>query len=121
MGKVAVIGLGYVGLPLALAFAEAGEEVYGIDVDAERVSRLAAGRSHVEDVSDDRLQRLLGRFHPTQDAACLRDADAAIICVPTPLRKTRDPDISFIIAASELVGRHLHPGMLVVLESTTYP
>lgn len=121
MNHIAVVGLGYVGLPLALAFADEGLETYGLDVSAERVDGLRQGKSYIGDVSDEHLQRALERFKPTTDPAILSHVDAAIICVPTPLRKTRDPDISYIIAATEQVAQHLHPGLLVVLESTTYP
>lgn len=121
MNTVAVIGLGYVGLPLALAFAEEGLQTYGLDVDAERVESLRRGVSYIGDVSDEELRRVRSHFTPTTDSTILRQVDAAIICVPTPLRKTRDPDISYVITAAEEVAKHLHPGMLVVLESTTYP
>lgn len=121
MNTVAVIGLGYVGLPLALAFAEEGLQTYGLDVSAERVESLRRGVSYIGDVSDDQLRRVRAHFTPTTDSAILGHVDAAIICVPTPLRKTRDPDISYVITATEEVAKHLHPGMLVVLESTTYP
>jgi UDP-N-acetyl-D-glucosamine dehydrogenase len=121
MNRIAVIGLGYAGLPLALAFAEEGLETYGLDVSAERVDGLRQGKSYIGDVPDEQVRRALEYFKPTTDPAILSYVDAAIICVPTPLRKTRDPDISYIIAATEPIARHLHPGMLVVLESTTYP
>ncbi|MGQ9491030.1 MAG: nucleotide sugar dehydrogenase [Anaerolineae bacterium] len=118
---VAVIGLGYVGLPLAVAFAENGFPVIGIDVDPWKVGELNHGRSYVQDIPSDRLKGILPRFTATTDYAALDRCDAAIICVPTPLNKTRDPDVRFLIAAGESVARHIHPGMLVVLESTTYP
>lgn len=118
---VAVIGLGYVGLPLAVAFAEQGLPVVGIDVDPKKVDRLNRGESYVQDIPSERLQKILPRFTATTDYAALDRCDAAIICVPTPLNKTRDPDVRFLIAAGESVARHIHPGMLVVLESTTYP
>ncbi|MCS6803584.1 MAG: nucleotide sugar dehydrogenase [Acidobacteriota bacterium] len=121
MNTVAVIGLGYVGLPLALAFAEERLQTYGLDVDAERVESLRRGVSYIGDVSDEELRRVRSHFTPTTDSTILGQVDAAIICVPTPLRKTRDPDISYVITAAEEVAKHLHPGMLVVLESTTYP
>jgi len=121
MKSIAVIGLGYVGLPLALAFAEEGMETYGLDVNAEKLDQLRRGHSYVEDVPDEQVQRNLGHFKPVTDPAILQEVDAAIICVPTPLRKSRDPDISYIITVTEEVARHLHPGMLVVLESTSYP
>lgn len=118
---VGVIGLGYVGLPLALAFAQKGIRVVGVDVDAQRVKGLREGRSHVRDVPDETLRQALGRFFPTDDYAALRECTAVIICVPTPLAKTGEPDISYILSAAEQLRSHLRPGMLVVLESTTYP
>ena len=137
---VAIVGLGYVGLPLAVAFAERGFPVLGIDVDSARAESLNCGHSHVQDVSSERLARLLadtsvgencaarrpydlrpGTFTATTDYAALEGCDAAIICVPTPLNKTRDPDVRYLIAAGESVARYIHPGMLVSLESTTYP
>ena len=121
--KLAVIGLGYVGLPLACEFARGGVTVEGIDVDSKRVAGLKSGRSHVQDVPDEQLTALIrdGILRPTDDFSVLAGCDACIICVPTPLRKTRDPDISYIVAAVEEIARYLHPGFLVVLESTTYP
>ncbi len=121
--RVGVIGLGYVGLPLATVFAEAGFSVTGIDVDARKVRALHDGASYVEDVPSARLAPLVeqGRLHVTTDYAALDTCDAVSICVPTPLRKTRDPDISYILSATEGIAHHLHPGMLIVLESTTYP
>lgn len=120
---VGIVGLGYVGLPLAVVFGEAGFRVVGVDVSAEAVAGLAAGRSHVEDISDEEVHALAeaGKFEPTTDASRLAECDAVFICVPTPLRKTRDPDMSYVLAASEEVARHVRPGTLVVLESTSYP
>src|SRR5712692_3566526 len=120
---VAVIGLGYVGLPLACEFARGGFTVAGIDTDASKISAIRAGRSHVQDVPEAELRPLLERekLRPSPEFADLERADAAVICVPTPLRKTRDPDISYIVAAVDEIARYLHPGLLVVLESTTYP
>ncbi|MEM1056859.1 MAG: nucleotide sugar dehydrogenase [Bacteroidota bacterium] len=120
---VGIVGLGYVGLPLAVVFGEAGFRVVGVDVSPEAVAGLAAGRSHVEDITDEEVRALTeaDRFEPTTDASRLTDCDAVFICVPTPLRKTRDPDMSFVLAASEEVARHVQPGTLVVLESTSYP
>jgi UDP-N-acetyl-D-glucosamine dehydrogenase len=120
---VSVIGLGYVGLPLACEFARAGFTVQGIDVDASKIGGLKSGRSHVQDVPDDELRPLIERevLKPTLDFSVLAGCDASIICVPTPLRKTRDPDISYIVAAVEEIARCVHLGFLVVLESTTYP
>lgn len=120
---VGVVGLGYVGLPLATTFAEAGFHVTGIDVDQQKVDRANQGESYIPDISSTTLQALIdtGRLHFTSDYTVLEDIDAVSICVPTPLRKTRDPDVSYIIAATQQVRAHLHPGQLVVLESTTYP
>jgi UDP-N-acetyl-D-glucosamine dehydrogenase len=120
---VGVIGLGYVGLPLAIAFAEAGFPVIGVDAQASRVDRLHRGSSPVEDVADARLSALLDgkRLVVTGSAEALGEADAVVICVPTPLSKSKEPDISHIVAAADDVARILRPGQLVVLESTTYP
>ena len=122
-GRVGVIGLGYVGLPLAVAFGKAGFSVLGVDVDRERVARLNAGDSPVEDVGSDELATLVasGRLKITTEPSALSEADAIIICVPTPLGKSREPDISYIVAAADAVATVLRPGQLVVLESTTYP
>jgi UDP-N-acetyl-D-glucosamine dehydrogenase len=121
--SVAVIGMGYVGLPLGLTFAEAGYAVTGIDADPEKVERLRTGRSYVTDVSDRELAAAVAaeRLRPSEDWAAIDDADVVTICVPTPLRKTRDPDLTHVIAATEKGAERLHPGQLVVLESTTYP
>jgi UDP-N-acetyl-D-glucosamine dehydrogenase len=119
----AVIGLGYVGLPLALEIASAGFDVVGIDVDPNKIASLKAGRSYIGDVSDKTIADATqtGRFVATSDFAALRDVDTVSICVPTPLSKSRDPDISFILSATEKIRKHLHAGQLIVLESTTYP
>jgi len=121
--RVAIIGLGYVGLPLAVVFAEAGFTVVGIDLDARKVDALTEGRSYIEDIPSERIQPLVaeGRLSATTDFSVLAQCDAVSICVPTPLNKTGDPDISYIISASEQIARYIHPGMLIVLESTTYP
>ncbi len=120
---IAVIGLGYVGLPLAVAFAESGFSVVGIDVDERKVPSINAGESYISDIPSTRLMPLVrdGKVQATTDYAALATCDAAIICVPTPLNKTRDPDVRYLLAAGESVARYLHDGMLVVLESTTYP
>jgi UDP-N-acetyl-D-glucosamine dehydrogenase len=121
--SVGVVGLGYVGLPLALTFVEAGYLAAGIDVDAYRIGALRDGRSHVTDVTDQEVRTAVddGRFLPTTDWSALAEMDVVTICVPTPLRKTKDPDLTYVIAATEQVARMLRPGQLVVLESTTYP
>jgi UDP-N-acetyl-D-glucosamine dehydrogenase len=118
---VAIVGLGYVGLPLAVAFAERGFTVVGIDVDPRKVDSLNCGDSYVQDIPSGRLRGILPRFSATTSYAALEQCDAVIICVPTPLNKTRDPDVRFLIAAGESISQYIHPGMLVVLESTTYP
>lgn len=119
--RIGVIGLGYVGLPLATVFAEAGFQVVGIDIDARKVRQVNDGVSYIEDIPDARLAAVADRLTATADFAALADCDAVSICVPTPLRKTRDPDISYILSAADAIAQHLHAGMLIVLESTTYP
>jgi len=121
--RVGVIGLGYVGLPLVATFVEAGFHVTGIDTDQQKVDAANRGESYIPDISSNTLQTLLDteRMYFTTDFTALKNIDAISICVPTPLRKTRDPDISYIISATQQVRAHLHPGQLVVLESTTYP
>ena len=121
--RVGVIGLGYVGLPLATVFAEAGYTVIGVDIDPSKVRLLNSGSSYVEDITSERIAPLVeqGLLTATTDFSVLKTCDAVSICVPTPLRKTRDPDISYILSAAKAIAEHLHPGMLVVLESTTYP
>src|ERR1700751_5895768 len=101
---VSVVGLGYVGLPLAIAFAEKGIKVIGIDKATRKVDMLKKGKSYIEDISDEELKRSLKYFHPTTDFSALSDVEAVIICVPTPLSKTKDPDISYIISASDEVA-----------------
>jgi UDP-N-acetyl-D-glucosamine dehydrogenase len=120
---LAVIGLGYVGLPLALEAGEAGIRVLGFDVNPAVVDGVNAGRSHIQDVESEGVAALreAGTLEATTDMARLRECDAISICVPTPLSKTRDPDVSYILASSEAVAESLRPGQLVVLESTTYP
>ena len=121
--RLAVIGLGYVGLPLAVELAQAGFEVYGIDIDEKRVAQLNSGRSYIQDVPTADVRALVRqkRFTATTDFSVLKKCDAVNICVPTPLSKQRDPDVSFIVAAATEVARFLHKGQLVILESTTYP
>ena len=121
--RLGVIGLGYVGLPLAIEFARAGFEVVGIDVDADKVSRLMEGESYIKDVPSRFVAEAVrnGRFRATTDFSALEGVDTIDICVPTPLSKTRDPDISYIDAAAEEIRRYLQTGQLIVLESTTYP
>ncbi|GCE25379.1 UDP-N-acetyl-D-glucosamine dehydrogenase [Dictyobacter alpinus] len=120
---VGIIGLGYVGLPLATTFAEAGFHVTGIDVDQKKVDQANEGQSYISDVESEDLQKLIAadKLTFTTDFSALDTVDAISICVPTPLRKTREPDISYIISAAREVRKHLHPGQLIILESTTYP
>ena len=120
---LAVVGMGYVGLPLAVVFAEAGLTVVGIDVSAERMAQMNQGESYIEDIPNERLAPLVasGKLRGTANFGALAEADAVSICVPTPLGKTRDPDMSYIVAATEQVAQHLRAGQVVVLESTTYP
>jgi UDP-N-acetyl-D-glucosamine dehydrogenase len=119
--KVGIIGMGYVGLPLAVAFAESGEEVYGVEVDPVRVAALERAESYVEDITSERLQAVRDRFHPTTRYADLAKVDAVIIAVPTPLTRNREPDLSALEDSSARLGEVLQQGQLVVLESTTYP
>ena len=121
--RVGVVGLGYVGLPLAVEFARAGFHVTGIDINGEKTRRVNAGDSYVGDVPSAALGPLVeaGRLRATSDFAAVRELDTINICVPTPLRKTKDPDMSFIVSSVEEIARHFHRGMLVILESTTYP
>jgi UDP-N-acetyl-D-glucosamine dehydrogenase len=118
---VGIIGLGYVGLPLAVAFAEAGERVIGLDTSAATVDALRRCESHVEDVSDERLRALAGRLEPTTMTQRLALADAILICVPTPLTRNREPDLTALVSAVTSIAAVLRRGQLVVLESTTYP
>jgi len=120
---IGIVGLGYVGLPLAMAFAESGASVIGADLDPERVAAIRAGRSFIEDVPTAALGELVaaGRLGAADDVAALKDCDAIIICVPTPLGKSKEPDISFIVSAADAIAAIIRPGQLVVLESTTYP
>lgn len=121
--RVAILGLGYVGLPLAVVFADAGFKITGIEPDEKKVAALMKGESYVLDVPSETVARLVknGQLTATSDFSVLKEMDAVSICVPTPLRKTGDPDLSFIISATEQLSKYVHPGMVVVLESTTYP
>lgn len=120
---VGIIGLGYVGLPLSVAFAEVGFRTIGLDVDPKVVDGVNNGRSHILDITSERLEALTtpGILEATDDFERLAEADAIVICVPTPLSKTDDPDMSYILSATEAVREQLRPGQLVILESTTYP
>ena len=121
--RVGIIGLGYVGLPLAVEFANAGFSVTGIDVSEDKVGKVNAGESYVGDIPTATLAGLAqaGKLRATADFSAIAELDTINICVPTPLRKTKDPDMSYIVSACQEIARHFHPGLLVVLESTTYP
>jgi UDP-N-acetyl-D-glucosamine dehydrogenase len=119
--KIGVVGLGYVGLPLAVAFAEAEHEVVGVDADPTRVDALNAGRSHVEDVPDSVLEPLADRLRASVHYEDLGSCEAIVICVPTPLTSSREPDLTYLNAAATALGEVVRPGQLVVLESTSYP
>jgi UDP-N-acetyl-D-glucosamine dehydrogenase len=121
--KIAVIGLGYVGLPLSLQFARSCTEVVGIDVDAHKVEMLNSGRSYIKHVSEAEIREMVdeGKFIATTDFSRIKEVEAVIICVPTPLNKNREPDLSFVLDTGRAIAPHLRPGALVVLESTTYP
>ncbi len=121
--KVGVVGLGYVGLPLALRFGEAGFSTLGVDIDARKIDSLGQGKSYLKTITGERIQRAneSARFSYSADLSRLAEADAVIVCVPTPLTQAREPDLTFIIDSSEAVARSLRPGQLVVLESSTWP
>ncbi len=119
--RLGIVGLGYVGLPLAVAFAEAGHEVVGLDADRAKVADLGKGRSYVEDVSDSTVASLGPRLAPTSDYAALAGCEAIVICVPTPLSNTREPDLAYLLDSAQSLAGVLQAGQLVVLESTSYP
>ena len=120
---IAVLGLGYVGLPLAVVFGEAGYNVTGIDPDARKVDLLNKGISYIPDVKTEIVAALVesGNLTATTDFSMLKEMDAVSICVPTPLRQTGDPDMSYILSATEELAKYVHKDMVIVLESTTYP
>src|SRR6478672_4737344 len=121
--RVGVVGLGYVGLPLAVEFARHGSTTVGIDLDQRKIDAINRGESYIPDVASADVRTLVdaGRLSATSDFAVVAELDTINICVPTPLRKTKDPDMSYIVSAVEQIALHLHPGMLIILESTTYP
>jgi UDP-N-acetyl-D-glucosamine dehydrogenase len=121
--RVGIVGLGYVGLPLAVEFAKAGFQVTGIDLSEEKVAKVNAGESYIADIPANVFKPLVesGKIKATRDFAVISELDTVDICVPTPLRKTKDPDMSYIVAACQEIAKYFHPGMLVILESTTYP
>ncbi|MDH4100288.1 MAG: nucleotide sugar dehydrogenase, partial [Nitrospirota bacterium] len=119
----AIIGCGYVGLPLAVELAKVGLKVVGIDLDKGKVDAINKGKSYIPDVPTEEVAHLVkkGLLSATTDFSILKKADTVNICVPTPLRKTKDPDISYVAAAAEEIAKYLHKGQLIILESTTYP
>jgi UDP-N-acetyl-D-glucosamine dehydrogenase len=119
--KIGIAGLGYVGLPLAIAFAEAGHEVVCLDVDQRKVEALGEGRSYVEDVADATLAPLRDRLRPTSDYAAVASCNAVVVCVPTPLSGAREPDLTYLVESATALSQVLQPEQLVVLESTSYP
>jgi len=121
--KVGIVGLGYVGLPLAVEFAKAGFDVTGIDLSEDKVARVNAGNSYIADIPEGVLAPLVaaGKLKATSDFGVISELDTINICVPTPLRKTKDPDMSYIVSACQEIAKYFHKGMLVILESTTYP
>ena len=123
MKSIAIVGLGYVGLPLSLQFARSGLKVLGLDIDPSKIEALAAGRSYIHHIPSENIREQVqsGQFSATTDFARAKDVDAVIICVPTPLNKNREPDISYILETGKALAPHLRQGQLIVLESTTYP
>jgi UDP-N-acetyl-D-glucosamine dehydrogenase len=121
--RIGILGMGYVGMPLAVVFAEKGFNVLGIDPDPRKVETFKKGISYIQDVPSETVARLqkAGKLDITADFSALAEMDAVSICVPTPLRQTGDPDMSFILSATEQLAKYVHPGMVIVLESTTYP
>jgi UDP-N-acetyl-D-glucosamine dehydrogenase len=121
--KIAVIGLGYVGLPLSFQFAKSGVAVLGLDIDTAKVDALNQGKSYIKHIPSEAVGEVVrsGTFSASSDFSRIREVQAIVICVPTPLNKNREPDISYILDTGRSVARYLQKGMLVVLESTTYP
>jgi len=121
--RVGIVGLGYVGLPLAVEYAKAGFSVTGIDLSVSKVDRVNAGESYIADIRSEELKALVdaGKLRATTDFSVIAELDTVNICVPTPLRKTKDPDMSYIVAATQEIAQYFHKGMLIILESTTYP
>ena len=121
--NIAIVGLGYVGLPLSLQFARSGANVLGLDIDPEKIEMINSGRSYIKHIPEEAIsaEREATRFEGSTDFSPVREVQAVIICVPTPLNKNREPDISYILETGRRIGPHLQKGVLVVLESTTYP
>lgn len=119
--KIAVIGLGYVGLPLVIEFCKAGFKVIGLDIDEEKIKVLKEGKSYIKHINSDKIKEILPRFEPSTDFSKLTEADCILICVPTPLNRHREPDMSYVFNTSKTIAQYLRKGQLIVLESTTYP
>jgi UDP-N-acetyl-D-glucosamine dehydrogenase len=119
--NVAVIGLGYVGLPLAIPFSRKGINVTGIDIDSHKISKLKEGKSYIEGIGNDEISKNLKYLKLTTDYSFINKTEAVIICVQTPLSKTKDPNISSILESAKTISKYIKTGMLIVLESTTYP
>ena len=121
--KIAILGQGYVGLPLSIVFCDAGFEVVGIDPDTRKIDAINNGVSYIDDVPTEKVEQYVkaGKFSATTDFSVISEMDAVSVCVPTPLRKTGDPDLSYIVTATQDIKKYLHPGLAIVLESTTYP
>src|SRR3974377_2185540 len=121
--KIAIVGLGYVGLPLSFQFARSGVSVLGLDIDTAKVDSLTQGKTYINHRPDDVIAQVIknGAFSASTDFSRIQEVEAVVICVPTPLNKNREPDISYIVDTGRSIARHLRKGMLVVLESTTYP
>lgn len=119
--KVGVIGLGYVGLPLVIEFGKAGFDVIGFDIDEEKVKLLSEGKSYIKHIDSEKILQIKSKFTPTNDFSKLSEVDCIIICVPTPLNKYREPDLSYVFNTGKTIAKYLRKGQLVVLESTTYP
>src|SRR5262245_46959322 len=119
--KIGIVGLGYVGLPLAVAFAEAGCDVVGVDIDAGRIAAIRSGRSPVEGITDERLAAVLARCEFTTRYAELHECDAILVCVPTPLTRNREPDLGPLLGSARALAGVIRAGQVIVLESTTFP
>jgi len=119
--RIGIVGLGYVGLPLVIEFCKAGFKVIGFDIDPNKITLLKQGKSYIKHIAASRIQQCLGKFSPTTDFSKLKACDAIILCVPTPLNKNREPDMTYVFETGKTVAKYLRKGQLVVLESTTYP
>ena len=119
--KIGIIGMGYVGLPLVIRFCEVGFKVYGFDIDNEKIQKLSLGKSYIKHIEESKIKKILDKFYPTSDFSKLSEVDCIIICVPTPLNKHQEPDMSFVFNTAQTVAKYLKRGHLVILESTVYP